>query len=48
VRADLFWGTGEAAGQLAGDMKQQGQIWMLWPKGMALPSVPQVANAANP
>ncbi|WP_339504709.1 murein transglycosylase A [Pseudomonas sp. RL_105y_Pfl2_101] len=50
VRADLFWGTGEAAGQLAGDMKQQGRIWMLWPKGMALPQVPQVANAvtANP
>ena len=50
VRADLFWGTGEAAGQLAGDMKQQGQIWMFWPKGMALPQVPQVANAvtANP
>ncbi|TWC16672.1 MULTISPECIES: murein transglycosylase A [unclassified Pseudomonas] len=50
VRADLFWGTGEAAGQLAGDMKQQGQIWMLWPKGTALPQVPQVANTvtANP
>ncbi|WP_422776553.1 murein transglycosylase A [Pseudomonas mediterranea] len=50
VRADLFWGTGDTAGQLAGDMKQQGQIWMLWPKGMALPQVPQVANAvtANP
>ena len=41
VRADLFWGTGDAAGKLAGDMKQQGQIWMLWPKGMALPVVPQ-------
>jgi membrane-bound lytic murein transglycosylase A len=44
VRADLFWGTGDAAGQLAGDMKQQGQIWMLWPKGAALPKVPEVAN----
>ncbi len=41
VRADLFWGTGDAAGHLAGDMKQQGQIWMLWPKGLALPDVPQ-------
>ncbi|CRM17384.1 MULTISPECIES: murein transglycosylase A [Pseudomonas] len=40
VRADLFWGTGEAAGELAGNMKQQGQIWMLWPKGVALPHVP--------
>ena len=45
VRADLFWGTGEAAGQLAGDMKQQGQIWMLWPKGAALPAVPEVADS---
>lgn len=44
VRADLFWGTGDAAGQLAGDMKQPGQIWMLWPKDMPLPQVPQVAN----
>ncbi|UVJ43746.1 MltA domain-containing protein [Pseudomonas sp. LS1212] len=45
VRADLFWGTGDEAGKLAGDMKQQGQIWMLWPKNVALPQVPQVANA---
>ncbi|MND71909.1 Membrane-bound lytic murein transglycosylase A precursor [compost metagenome] len=45
VRADLFWGTGDSAGKLAGDMKQQGQIWMLWPKGVALPQVPQVADA---
>ncbi|WP_226500922.1 MltA domain-containing protein [Pseudomonas sp. MWU16-30322] len=47
VRADLFWGTGDAAGQLAGDMKQQGQIWMLWPKGAALPQVPQVADTVK-
>lgn len=45
VRADLFWGTGDAAGQLAGDMKQQGQIWMLWPKGAALPKVPDVIDS---
>lgn len=44
VRADLFWGTGDAAGQLAGDMKQQGQIWMLWPKGAVLPKVPDVID----
>ncbi|NYF37042.1 MltA domain-containing protein [Stenotrophomonas sp. JAI102] len=37
VRADLFWGTGDAAGELAGHMKQKGTIWMLWPKGVALP-----------
>lgn len=37
VRADLFWGTGDQAGELAGNMKQQGQVWLLWPKGVALP-----------
>ncbi len=40
VRADLFWGTGDAAGKLAGDMKQKGGLWMLWPKGAALPKAP--------
>ena len=38
VRADLYWGTGDAAGKLAGDMKQQGSLWLLWPKGVALPA----------
>ncbi|MCY1330980.1 Membrane-bound lytic murein transglycosylase A [compost metagenome] len=38
VRADLFWGTGAEAGELAGNMKQQGRIWLLWPKGMPLPA----------
>lgn len=38
VRADLFWGTGDAAGDLAGHMKQRGKIWMLWPKGRPLPT----------
>ena len=38
VRADLFWGTGEAAGELAGSMKQEGQVWLLWPKGAQLPT----------
>lgn len=42
VRADLFWGTGPKAGELAGNMKQNGQIWMLWPKGKPLPDVPKV------
>lgn len=44
VRADLFWGTGDAAGELAGHMKQNGTIWMLWPKGVALPKAPDPAN----
>ena len=37
VRADFFWGTGEAAGALAGRMRQQGSLWLLWPRGEALP-----------
>ncbi|PSD49182.1 transglycosylase, partial [Stenotrophomonas maltophilia] len=41
VRADLYWGSGDAAGKLAGDMKQKGNIWMLWPKGVALPAPAQ-------
>lgn len=40
VRADLFVGTGSAAGELAGDMKQEGALWLFWPKGMALPEQP--------
>ncbi|MNO90162.1 Membrane-bound lytic murein transglycosylase A precursor [compost metagenome] len=39
VRADLFCGTGAEAGELAGNMKQEGRIWLLWPKGAALPSI---------
>ncbi len=37
VRADLFWGTGPAAGAKAGRMRQQGRLWLLWPRGVALP-----------
>jgi membrane-bound lytic murein transglycosylase A len=32
VRADFYWGTGDAAGELAGRMKQDGQMWLLLPK----------------
>lgn len=35
VRADFFWGFGDAAGQRAGRMRQQGQLWVLWPNGSA-------------
>lgn len=42
VRADLYWGTGDAAGKLAGDMKQKGNLWLLWPKGAALPTTTAV------
>ncbi len=32
VRADYFWGFGAAAGEQAGRMKQQGQMWILLPR----------------
>ncbi|MDO9006614.1 MAG: 3D domain-containing protein, partial [Thiobacillus sp.] len=32
VRADMFWGFGDAAGELAGRMKQRGRMWVLLPK----------------
>jgi len=35
VRADYFWGYGDAAGALAGRMRQKGAMWVLLPKGMA-------------
>ena len=37
VRADFFWGSGPEAGAFAGRMRQQGRLWVLWPKGVALP-----------
>ncbi|NSL53479.1 murein transglycosylase A [Uliginosibacterium aquaticum] len=37
VRADFFWGFGAEAGAQAGKMRQQGKMWLLWPKGAALP-----------
>ncbi len=32
VRADFFWGMGNEAGQIAGKMRQDGQLWVLLPK----------------
>ncbi len=37
VRADVFWGYGAEAGSLAGKMRQQGAMWLLWPKTAAAP-----------
>ncbi|HYX63448.1 MAG TPA: MltA domain-containing protein, partial [Burkholderiales bacterium] len=37
VRADFFWGTGDEAGATAGRMRQQGRLWLLWPRGAPLP-----------
>jgi membrane-bound lytic murein transglycosylase A len=33
IRADFFWGMGNGAGESAGKMRQQGRMWILWPKG---------------
>lgn len=40
VRADFFWGMGNEAGESAGKMRQQGRVWLLWPKG-SIPTKPQ-------
>jgi len=32
VRADFYWGSGVAAGSLAGRMKQRGKLWVLLPR----------------
>jgi membrane-bound lytic murein transglycosylase A len=37
VRADLFFGFGAEAGAQAGMMKQDGQMWLLWPRNAPLP-----------
>jgi len=37
VRADFYWGFGSDAGREAGRMRQQGRMWLLWPKGALLP-----------
>jgi len=38
VRADFFWGFGDEAGKQAGRMKQDGRMWLLWPKGAPPPT----------
>lgn len=38
IRADFFWGFGDEAGAKAGRMRQQGEEWLLWPKGAPLPN----------
>jgi membrane-bound lytic murein transglycosylase A len=37
VRADFFWGFGDGAGREAGRMRQEGRMWLLWPKDASLP-----------
>jgi membrane-bound lytic murein transglycosylase A len=38
VRADFFWGFGDEAGREAGRMRQQGRMFLLWPKDAPLPN----------
>jgi membrane-bound lytic murein transglycosylase A len=40
VRADFFWGFGDAAGSEAGKMRQSGRMWVLLPKGSKPPAPP--------
>jgi membrane-bound lytic murein transglycosylase A len=37
LRADWFWGFGDDAAREAGRMKQEGRLWLLWPKGAPPP-----------
>jgi membrane-bound lytic murein transglycosylase A len=43
VRADYFWGFGDDAGREAGRMRQQGRLFLLWPKD----APPPAAHTAN-
>jgi membrane-bound lytic murein transglycosylase A len=38
IRADLFFGLGPEAGEAAGNMKQPGRMWLLWPNGTVPPN----------
>jgi membrane-bound lytic murein transglycosylase A len=44
VRADFFWGFGDAAGSQAGKMRQAGRMWVLLPKGYMPPATVQSAS----
>jgi membrane-bound lytic murein transglycosylase A len=37
VRGDFYWGSGPDAGAQAGRMRNQARMWLLWPRGLALP-----------
>ena len=39
-RADYFCGSGPQAAELAGKMRQQGSLWLLWPRNVPLPGHP--------
>jgi membrane-bound lytic murein transglycosylase A len=39
IRADLFFGSGAEAGERAGRMRADGQMWLLWPRDHVPPVV---------
>jgi hypothetical protein len=45
LRADFFWGFGDGAGREAGRMKQEGRMWILWPKDAG---APKLADPSRP
>lgn len=47
VRVDYFWGFGDEAGQKAGAMKQSAQVFLLWPKNVALPNSSENADSVD-
>lgn len=47
VRVDFFWGFGDAAGEIAGRMKQRGEKWVLLPIGYD-PNAPVAITPVTP
>lgn len=47
IRADLFWGWGEAAAAAAGSTRQDGAMWLLWPADQPPPEPSAAAPAAS-
>jgi membrane-bound lytic murein transglycosylase A len=48
VRADFYWGFGDAAGSQAGRMKQQGRMWVLLPRGYDPNAIPPPMPPSTP
>jgi membrane-bound lytic murein transglycosylase A len=38
LRVDFFWGFGDEAGSRAGAMREDGRLWVLWPRGARPPN----------
>lgn len=38
LRVDFFWGFGDEAGSRAGAMREDGRLWVLWPRGAGPPT----------